>query len=239
MLQRWHSVKSPSHSKPPNSGTGLSHLLALVWSPPPHSTVHGDHSSHSLNPPSTRIQINKILINFKFRIFNKVRLIIEDQLENRTYLDKGFHYIVDFLLHWSHLSCNHHRRTQELDYHIPEFGLDQPLHKIRDTRPIHSIHPNHHELFFKILSDRIMNFSFYLELQEVFTFTKGFHILGQGFSLHAWVSKSEDPSTVQSSPPNSGAGLSQTRDLPWVPPPQLTGHSGQELHSPQPPFTYL
>merc|ERR1712038_632581 len=51
-LQRWHSVKSPSHSNPPNWGTGLSHLLDLVWSPPPHSAVHGPHSSQSLNPPS-------------------------------------------------------------------------------------------------------------------------------------------------------------------------------------------
>ena len=49
---------------------------------------------------------------------------------------------------------------------------------------------------------------------------------------------SVDPSTVQSIPPNSGTGLSQTRVLPWVPPPQLTGHSGHELHSPQPPLTW-
>ena len=57
-LQRWHSVKSPSHSNPPNWGIGLSHLLDLVWSPPPHSAVHGPHSSQSLNPPSTKNMIS-------------------------------------------------------------------------------------------------------------------------------------------------------------------------------------
>ena len=74
-------------------------------------------------------------------------------------------------------------------------------------------------------------------MHEVPKSKRGFYIRGQGFSLQAWVSKSEDPSSVQSSPPNSGSGLLQTRDLSWVPPSQLTGQSCQELHSPHPPFT--
>ena len=63
-------------------------------------------------------------------------------------------------------------------------------------------------------SNVIYEFNFQSKYHEVSKSKKDCYILGQGFSLHAWVSKSEDPSTVQSSPPNSGAGLSQTRDLP-------------------------
>ena len=55
ILQAWHSVKSPTQSRPPNWGAGLSHLLDLVWPPPPQDTVHSVQSSHSLKPPSTTI----------------------------------------------------------------------------------------------------------------------------------------------------------------------------------------
>ena len=66
-----------------------------------------------------------------------------------------------------------------------------------------------------------------------------FFLLEHEFSLHGWVSDSEDSSTVQSSPSNSGAGLSQTRDLSWTPPPQLNEQFVQEPHSPHSPFTIL
>lgn len=52
-LQDWHSVNLPSHGNPPYCGSGLSHLLDLVWPPPPHDTEHCDQSSQSLKPPFT------------------------------------------------------------------------------------------------------------------------------------------------------------------------------------------
>ena len=55
-LHLLHSVSLPSQTNPPNSGTGLSHLLDLVWSPPPQGLEHGPHSSHSPRPPSTKNQ---------------------------------------------------------------------------------------------------------------------------------------------------------------------------------------
>ena len=54
MLHSWHSVNSPTQSKPPNWGAGLSHLRDLVWPPPPQDTEHSVQSSHSLKAPSTR-----------------------------------------------------------------------------------------------------------------------------------------------------------------------------------------
>ena len=97
MLQRWHSLKSPSHSEPPNSGTGLSHRLDLVWSPPPHSTVHAVHSSHSLNPPSTKSQIDKVLINLKLGIFYKS---LQDHYYQNLLTNTFFTNITIFLTHF-------------------------------------------------------------------------------------------------------------------------------------------
>ena len=52
-----------------------------------------------------------------------------------------------------------------------------------------------------------------LKLHELPKPKRVFYLRAQEFSLQAWVSKSEDPSSAQSSPPNSGSGLLQTRDL--------------------------
>merc|ERR1712045_290010 len=61
--------------------------------------------------------------------------------------------------------------------------------------------------------------------------------MGHGFSLHFSVSVSVEPSTVQSSPPCAGAGLSHTRYLLCSAPPQETGQSSHAPKSPHPPFT--
>ena len=64
-----------------------------------------------------------------------------------------------------------------------------------------------------------------------------FDLLGHGLSLHFWDSEAVDPSTVQLSPPNWGAGVSHTRVLSWSDPPHLTEQSSHSLHLPQPPLT--
>ena len=56
-LHLWVSEEfDPSYvqSFPPNAGSGLLHVLALDWSPPPHSTAQTLHSSHLPQAPWTR-----------------------------------------------------------------------------------------------------------------------------------------------------------------------------------------
>ena len=45
------SVLSPTQSSPPNSGTGLSHDLVRVVSPPPQITVQSENADHSPQSP--------------------------------------------------------------------------------------------------------------------------------------------------------------------------------------------
>ena len=44
LLQDCFCLDSPAQGTPPFAGRGFSHLLLLVWVPPPHSTEHSDHS---------------------------------------------------------------------------------------------------------------------------------------------------------------------------------------------------
>lgn len=47
------STFSPSHSRPPFFGSGLSHVRFLLRTPTPHVLLHLDHGLHSDHPPST------------------------------------------------------------------------------------------------------------------------------------------------------------------------------------------
>ena len=137
MLHCWHSKSSPTQSTPPNWGGGLSHLLDLVWSPPPHSAVHGPHSSQSLNPPSTVSKIrqhviwNTGLIYVKEELFTR-KCIIEQCV---IYLDRDRYHILGF------------QNLYQMDMESLHFWVGcnygslivyQHLHRLQN---IHSSHP--------------------------------------------------------------------------------------------------
>ena len=57
--------------------------------------------------------------------------------------------------------------------------------------------------------------------------------------MHFRLSEADEPSSLQSSPPNFGAGLLHARVRSWSAPPQLTGHVSHSVQFPHPPFTRI
>ena len=61
-----------------------------------------------------------------------------------TYLDKGFHYMLEFPCQWTHQKYSRYHQIQELGYRKLEFYLEFLLHSLQGTQAMSSIHPNLH-----------------------------------------------------------------------------------------------